>query len=199
MTRAAVFVDKDGTLIENVPYNVDPALLAFTRGAVEALQRLARAGYALFVVTNQPGVALGLFDRAALDRLLQALRTLLNERGVELAGLYACTHRPASHGLAPCGCRKPAPGMLQRAADEHDIDLSRSWMVGDILDDVEAGRRAGCRTVMLDVGHETEWRLCDQRLPHFGVADLAEAADVILNEDGGGASIQPVKAVHDES
>jgi D-glycero-D-manno-heptose 1,7-bisphosphate phosphatase len=198
MTRAAVFVDKDGTLIENVPYNVDPALLAFTRGAVEALQRLARAGYALFVVTNQPGVALGLFDRAALDRLLQALRTLLNERGVELAGLYACTHRPPSHGLAPCTCRKPAPGMLQRAADEHDIDLGRSWMVGDILDDVEAGRRAGCRTVMLDVGHETEWRLSDQRLPHFGVADLAEAADVILSEDGGGAPIQPVKAVHDE-
>lgn len=199
MTRAAVFLDKDGTLVENVPYNVDPALVAFTRGAVEALQRLARAGYALFVVTNQPGVSLGLFDRAALDRLLQALKSMLQERGVELTALYACTHRPASHGLAPCGCRKPAPGMLQRAADEHGIDLSHSWMVGDILDDVEAGRRAGCRTVMLDVGHETEWRLADERLPHFAVADLAEAADVILDEDGGGAPIQPEKAVHDES
>ena len=187
MTRAAVFLDKDGTLVENVPHNVDPALLAFTRGAVEALQRLARAGYALFVVSNQPGVSFGLFDRDALDRLLQALLGMLREQGIELAGIYTCTHRPASHGVAACGCRKPAPGMLQRAADEHDIDLARSWMVGDILDDVQAGRRAGCRTVMLDVGHETEWRLAGDRLPHFGVADLGEAADVILKEDGGGA------------
>lgn len=185
MRRAAVFLDKDGTLIENVPCNVDPALLAFTHGAVGALQRLARAGYALFVVTNQPGVSFGLFDRAALDRALQALLSMLKEHGIELEGIYACTHRPASHGVVPCGCRKPQPGMLQRAADEHDIDLARSWMVGDILDDVQAGRRAGCRTVMLDVGHETEWRLTDERLPHFGVADLSEAADVILEEDEG--------------
>lgn len=199
MTRAAVFLDKDGTLVENVPHNVDPALLEFTRGAVEALQRLARAGYALFVVSNQPGVSLGLFDRAALDRVLQALRGMLSEHGVELDAIYACPHGPASHGVTGCGCRKPAPGLLQRAADEFDIDLERSWMVGDILDDVQAGRRAGCRTVMLDVGNETEWRLSDERLPHFGVADLAEAADVILEEDGRTSAYPAVKAVHDVS
>jgi histidinol-phosphate phosphatase family protein len=179
--QAAVFLDKDGTLVENVPYNVDPALLRFTRGAIGALQLLADAGYRLFVVSNQPGIALGRFDTAALARLREALDDRLRSHGVQLAGFYTCPHAPATDDAMPgCDCRKPAPGLLRRAAEEHDIDLSRSWMVGDILDDIEAGRRAGCRTVLLDVGNETVWRSGPLREPHCRATDLLAAARLML-------------------
>lgn len=175
----AVFLDKDGTLVEDVPYNVDPARLRFTPHAGEGLRRLVAAGYLVIVITNQPGVALGLFDAVALERLAQALSDRLRVEGVELSGFYACPH---AEGPPDCGCRKPAPGLLLQAAQEHQVDLSASWMIGDILNDVEAGRRAGCRTVLLDVGHETVWDLSPLRRPLHRVADLRAAAQAILED-----------------
>lgn len=181
----AVFLDKDGTVIENVPYNVDPALVRFTAGAVEGLQLLADAGFRLVMITNQPGVGLGLFDEAALVRLQQWLTDRLAQQGVPLDGFYACTHAPGlDASRPPCACRKPAPGLLWQAAEDLDLDLERSWMVGDILDDVEAGRRAGCRTVMLDVGNETVWRTSPLRVPHYRAADVWEAACHIVEHSG---------------
>lgn len=175
----AVFLDKDGTLVEDVPYNVDPARLRFTPHAGEGLRRLVAAGYLVIVITNQPGVALGLFDAVALERLAQALSDRLRVEGVELSGFYACPH---AEGPPDCGCRKPAAGLLLQAAQEHQVDLSASWMIGDILNDVEAGRRAGCRTVLLDVGHETVWDLSPLRRPLHRVADLRAAAQAILED-----------------
>ena len=181
--RPAVFIDKDGTLIVDVPYNVDAALLRFTPHALEALQLLDRAGYALVVVTNQPGIAAGRFTRAEFARLQHALVTrVLHVAGVELAGFYTCPHAPAAPASA-CLCRKPAPGMLRQAALAHRFDLGRSWMIGDILDDVEAGRRAGCRSVLLDVGNETEWRRSPLREPQHRAADLLDAARHIVAVD----------------
>ena len=181
----AIFLDKDGTVIENVPYNVDPAKLRFTPYAIEGLQLLADAGYRLVMITNQPGVGLGLFDEAALTRLQEALTERLTEHGIPLDGFHACTHAPSLDPSRPaCNCRKPAPGLLHQAADEHGLDLARSWMVGDILDDVEAGRRAGCRTVMLDVGNETVWRTSELRVPHHTATDLLGAARHIVTVDG---------------
>lgn len=183
--RPAVFLDKDGTVVENVPYNVDPALLRFTPGAIEGLQLLADAGFRLVMITNQPGVALGLFDEAALVRLQHALADKLAQHGIPLEGFYACTHAPALDPSRPaCACRKPAPGLLLRAAEELELDLERSWMVGDILDDVEAGRRAGCRTVMLDVGNETVWRTSPWRTLDHRAGDLWEAACRIVEQSG---------------
>ena len=179
MAVKAVFIDKDGTLVENVPYNVDPLKLVFTPHAVEALKLLTAFDYQLVVVTNQPGVALRYFDQPALDRLHQALRQRLREEGVELAGIYACPHAPYDG----CMCRKPAPGMLYQAAQALDIDLTRSWMVGDILDDVEAGRRAGCRAALLDVGSETVWRYAALRVPHVRAGNLFDAARRIVEAD----------------
>lgn len=179
--RRAVFIDKDGTLVRNVPYNVDPAHLHFTAHALEALQALDRAGYALIVVSNQPGLALGRFTRAQLVALRQALTLKLrDEGGIALTAFHVCPHAPGE----ACLCRKPAPGLLYQAARRHGIDLARSWMIGDILDDVEAGRRAGTRTVLLDVGNETQWRLSPLRTPHHRCADLGEAAALILRHDG---------------
>lgn len=190
----AVFIDKDGTLVENVPYNVDPAKLRLTPHALEGLALLQRHGYRLIVVTNQPGLAYGMFSRGELAQLQHALFAMCAEGGVELADFYACPHAPPPEkiGAAGCLCRKPAPGLLRQAAITHRIDLERSWMVGDILDDVEAGRRAGCRSVLLDVGHETIWRLSPLRTPHGRVADLLEAARFIVEADAADARAAPI-------
>ena len=178
--RPAIFLDKDGTLVEDVPYDIDPARLVFTTGALPALTLLAEAGYALVVVTHQPGLASGRFSRADFALLERALmRRVRDEAGVDIAAVYACPHAPAIGRSPACLCRKPAPGLLRRAALERRLDLARSWMIGDILDDIEAGRRAGCRTVLLDVGHETLWRLSPLRTPQHRCADLFEAAQLI--------------------
>src|SRR5215211_6803278 len=186
MIRRAVFLDKDGTLIEDVPFNVDPELIRLGPGAALGLPRLHRAGFRLIVVSNQAGVARGRFAESALRAVHDRLRRLLADLGVPLAGFYYCPHHP--EGTVPgyaagCECRKPSPGLILRAAREHAIDPGRSWFVGDILDDVEAGRRAGCRTVLLDVGHETEWELTPARIPDFTVANLDAAARLIINVD----------------
>jgi len=182
--RAAVFIDKDGTLVEDVPFNVDPSLVRFTRHAVEGLRTLDRAGYAIVVVTNQPGIATGRFSQADFNRLQSALTAMIStEAGVALTGFRACPHAPTPNAAMACACRKPAPGMLHDAARRHGIDLQRSWMVGDILDDIEAGRRAGCRTVLLDVGNETMWQLGLLREPLYQATDLADAARLIVQHD----------------
>lgn len=180
-TRRAVFIDKDGTLVENIPYNVDPAKLRFTPHAVAGLQRLAQAGYLLVVVSNQPGIALQRFSKADLRTLADALTAKLAGLGVLLTDFYFCPHAMGDeHFGAACRCRKPAPGLIIDAAREHGIDLGRSWMIGDILDDVEAGWRAGCGSVLMDVGNETQWRWSPIRIPDFRVPDLQAAADLII-------------------
>ena len=173
LTSRAVFVDKDGTLVVNVPFNVDPERIRLAQGAEHAVRIFAASGYRVIVVSNQPGAAMGLFPEDALREVEARLRQTLPA----LDGFYYCPHLPD----AGCGCRKPAPGLLERAAKEHAVDLRSSWMIGDILDDIEAGRRAGCRTILVDAGNETEWRLSDERSPHHIAADLAEAAEIIAH------------------
>ncbi|MEN3112745.1 HAD family hydrolase [Uliginosibacterium paludis] len=190
--RPAVFLDKDGTLIEDVPHNVDPAQLRFTKGAVPALRLLGQAGFPLVIVTNQPGVSMGLFTRHQLKLLEQALRARVRqEAGVELAGMYVCPHAPAPPGGLSCLCRKPAPGLLRQAAVAGHYDLARSWMVGDILDDIEAGARAGCRTILLDRGSETIWRMTPLRKPDYRCSDLLQAARIILGVRGEDTRLRP--------
>lgn len=179
-SRRAVFLDKDGTLVEDVPWSADPASTRLLPGAREGVAALARAGYRLFIVSNQPGVARGCFPEAALTAVARRLEELVGGAGACLSGFYYCPH----DGAAGCACRKPSPGMIVRACREHGLDPARSWMVGDILDDVEAGRRAGCRTVMIDNGHETEWVSGPLRAPHFTARDLEETARRILAEEG---------------
>src|SRR4051812_10798887 len=179
----AVFIDKDGTLVEDVPYNVDPTKLRLTAGAVEGLRLLSGAGYRLIVISNQSGIALGRFDATALVRLAQALRANLAAHGIELHAFHACPHAPGPFGRPACLCRKPEPGLLHEAARRHRVDLARSWMIGDILDDVQAGHAAGCRSVLLDVGHETQWMPGPLRSPDLVERDLEAAARAILLRD----------------
>ncbi len=180
----AIFLDKDGTLIEDVPYNVSPERIALTPRALEGVRLLAAHGYQLFVVTNQSGVARGLFTEADLRGVERHLQQLLAAVDVSLSGFYYCPHLPdgrvAEYSFV-CSCRKPEPGLILRAAEEHNLDLARSWFFGDILNDVEAGRRAGCRTVMINSGNEREWRVTPERIPHYLVNNLAEAAQVVTS------------------
>ncbi len=201
VTRA-VFLDKDGTLIDNVPYNADPARIRLTRGAGPALRQLQRLGFRLLVVSNQSGIARGLIDESAMAGVRERIDQLLLQHEVSLDGFYYCPHGPqaaAEEGTCDtntasqdselrlarsafaCDCRKPAPGMLLRAALDYGLTLPQCWMVGDILDDVEAGRRAGCRTVLIDNGNETEWIDSPLRRPHWRAQDLPEAARQIAD------------------
>jgi D,D-heptose 1,7-bisphosphate phosphatase len=190
----AIFLDKDGTLIDDLPYNVDPERITLAQGAGGALRTFRRLGYRLIVVSNQAGIAKGFFNEAALRAVRERIAGLLARERVALDGFYFCPHHPDGllrHYAIACDCRKPQPGMLLRAAAEHGIDLSRSWMIGDILHDIEAGKRAGCKTLLLDNGNETEWDLSsDQRLPDVTVGNLYQAALAISRIEAAGRMVR---------
>ncbi|MCA9857116.1 MAG: HAD family hydrolase, partial [Dehalococcoidia bacterium] len=163
-----VFLDKDGTLLEDIPYNVDPQRMRLAPLGDRALRLLAEYDCRVVVVSNQSGVARGYFSESSLERVEDWLRTVFRRFGVDFAGFYYCPHHPegdVAEFAIECDCRKPGDGMLRRAAADLGIDLSEAWMVGDILDDVEAGNRAGCRTILIDNDNETEWRLSTLRWP----------------------------------
>jgi D-glycero-D-manno-heptose 1,7-bisphosphate phosphatase len=170
----AIFIDKDGTLIPDVPYNVDPARISLYSDTGSSLAAWRKAGYKIIVISNQSGVAKGLFDKRELANVSNRLQELLQPYDAPIDDFYYCVHSRSGG----CDCRKPQPGLLLQAASQHNIDLSRSWMIGDILHDVEAGNRAGCQTILVENGNETEWRLTKQRTPTHRVLNLAEATEV---------------------
>jgi D,D-heptose 1,7-bisphosphate phosphatase len=181
----AIFIDKDGTLVKDVPYNVKPELVSYAGFAMDALKLLQDEGYLLIIVSNQAGIAKGYFTELELAILINKIRSDMAIHGIDIAGFYYCPHFPDT--IIPefsksCDCRKPAAGMILQAAADFNIDLSKSWMIGDILDDMEAGKRAGCKTILLDVGSETEWEINSYRLPNFYANNLIAAAQIILND-----------------
>jgi D,D-heptose 1,7-bisphosphate phosphatase len=185
----AIFLDKDGTLVDDLPYNAEPRRMTLCSGAGAGLRLLARLDYRLFVVTNQAGIAFGRFDESAMEALDDRLQDLLQREQLTLGGFYYCPHHPDGSVAAyacDCHCRKPMPGLLLQAARDHGIDLRSSWMIGDILHDVEAGNRAGCRTVLIDNGNETEWRLGPRRIPTRMAPDLYAAAVLIASHGDAG-------------
>lgn len=186
MKHPIVFLDKDGTLVKDEPYNVDPKKIALAAGAAQGLRRLYKAGFRFIVISNQSGVARGYFSEEALESVGARLDELLcQSAGAALDAFYYCPHHPEgtiARYAVECGCRKPRPGLLLRAAGEQGIRLEDAWMVGDILDDIEAGNRAGCRTILIQNGNETEWIDGNYRSPDFFAGSLDEAAEIILTE-----------------
>jgi D-glycero-D-manno-heptose 1,7-bisphosphate phosphatase len=172
-TQPAVFLDRDGvinrtTVRDGTPY--PPQTLSEVEilpGVPEALERLAKLGFKLIVVTNQPDVARGTQTRGAVEMI----NALLMSRLPQLSAAYVCYHDTPDN----CDCRKPKPGMLLRAAEEHGIDLAKSFMVGDRWGDVVAGAAAGCKTLLIDLPYSQ----CNRCSPDHKVADLLEAARVI--------------------
>jgi D-glycero-D-manno-heptose 1,7-bisphosphate phosphatase len=181
MKERAILLDRDGTLVEPRHYPTRPEELHVFDGIDAPLRRLQTAGFRLALITNQGGLAHGYFSADQLERMHDHLTAELAGRGVRLDAIYYCPHHPA--GVVPelardCDCRKPQPGMLLRAAADLELDLQRSWFVGDILDDIEAGRRAGCRTVLVDLGTESLPELA-LRTPEFVARDTAHALRLI--------------------
>jgi D-glycero-D-manno-heptose 1,7-bisphosphate phosphatase len=147
--RRAVLLDRDGTITEPRHYPSHPDDLVLQPGIGPPLRALHNAGFALVAVTNQSGLARGLFHETSLDLMHQRLRWLFSRHGVQLDGIYICPHHPdgtVPHLSITCPCRKPAPGMLHQAAHDLDLALSESWMIGDSACDIVAGHRAGTRT-----------------------------------------------------
>jgi D-glycero-D-manno-heptose 1,7-bisphosphate phosphatase len=183
MKRSAVFIDKDGTLVRDIPYNVRPELVELQPGARQALKSFRKAGYFLIGVSNQSGIARGFFEESAIDAIVHRLNHLLEDAALDR--FYFCPHHPdgvvESYAIS-CECRKPMPGMLFRAAEEFDLDLSSCWMIGDILHDVEAGKSAGCKTILLDNGNETEWIMSEKRQPDFIVKQWSDSVAVVFNQ-----------------
>jgi D,D-heptose 1,7-bisphosphate phosphatase len=154
MSEKALFLDRDDTLIEDPGYINDPAQVKLLDGVPEALIQFNALGYKLIVVTNQSAVAHGIVTEKVLGEIHDRLKRLLADKNAFLDGIYYCPYHP--EGVIPKYCkesnrRKPSPGMLLKAADEMDIDLSQSWCVGNSSRDIEAGLQAGCKTILIDM------------------------------------------------
>jgi D-glycero-D-manno-heptose 1,7-bisphosphate phosphatase len=179
--RPAVFLDRDGTLIEHVHYLSDPAAVRLLPDAAQALRQLRDAGYALVLVTNQSAIGRGLLTVETLQEIHDVMNHLLAEQDVALDAIYFCPEAPAQDGDRTAidhPDRKPSPGMLLRAAAELELDLPASWMIGDMVSDALAGQYAGCRgSLLVATGKEPPLSHSHQ----FPVlADLAAATSLIL-------------------
>jgi D,D-heptose 1,7-bisphosphate phosphatase len=190
MAHKAVFLDRDGTIIEDPGGLRNPEELRFLPGAARAIRRLRNAGYRAVVVTNQSGLARGLVDEGQLAAVHDRLQQELASQGAGLDGIYYCPYLPGPEAVVEAyrkdsDLRKPRPGMLLQAAEEMELDLSASWMIGNAACDIEAGRAAGCRTVFIGD---------PQQAPQVGadfVADDLSAAVAVLEQADSARSVRP--------
>jgi D-glycero-D-manno-heptose 1,7-bisphosphate phosphatase len=178
--RPAVFFDRDGTLIEEVSYLDSLDRVALFPWTIEALRVLRRAGFALVVITNQAGVARGYYDEAFVDTVHRHLNERFEASGAPVDGFYYCPHLPdawLSEYRMTCECRKPRPGMLRTAAADLDLDLARSFVVGDRWGDVQAAQNAGSRGLLVRSGYGWhESRHPPERATATAIVDHAFAA-----------------------
>ncbi|MGA2172963.1 MAG: HAD family hydrolase [Sedimentisphaerales bacterium] len=182
MPNKAIFMDRDDTLIEDPGYINDPEQVKLLEGAPEALIAIRAMGYKLVVVSNQSAVARGIVTEEILAQIHKRLEQLLAEKGTSLDRIYYCPYHP--DGVIPkyrrdSDHRKPNPGMLLDAAKDMDIDLTESWMVGNSPRDIEAGARAGCKTILIDNrGHEQKIQPGEQT-PDYRAVNMKEVVNII--------------------
>jgi len=186
MKYPAVFLDRDGTIIEEVDYLDSLDKVELLPGIPEALFALRAGGFKLFVVTNQSGVARGLFDETFVHETHEFLSRKLKEFGCPVDGFYFCPHHPTEgrgRYRIQCSCRKPKPGMILQAIKEHNLDLSQCWMVGDKKSDIMAGKNAGIKTVLVLTGYgrKTMKELVEKGYLDIPIGkDMKEVAQIIL-------------------
>jgi len=186
----AVFIDRDNTIIEDPGYISDPGAVKLLPGVELAIKSLAQAGFKSIVCTNQSGVARGMLTEDDLESIHAEVRRQLADKGAHLDAIYYCPFHPQGtidQYACESDLRKPKPGMLLRAAEELDLELAQSWMVGDSARDIEAGQRAGCRTIRVRIAGETSTttseRNVDAAQADFTVRNLVEAARIIVREN----------------
>lgn len=185
--RTAVFLDRDGTIIEEVNYLRDLGEVRIIPAAIDGLHIL-QEHFPLVIITNQAGIARGYLDENQLHKIHDHLIELLAREGICLAGIYYCPHHPSiGHPpyLGECQCRKPRPGMLLEAAVDLGLDLSTSYTIGDKLSDIAAGSKAGTHTILVRTGHGKEHEhLVSSRniFPDYLADDLLGAATWIIEK-----------------
>lgn len=195
----AIFLDRDGTINEETGYVDRLERLALIPGAAEAIRLINQRGLKAIVVTNQSGVARGLFDEPFVAALHAHLERMLRREGAFLDGIYYCPHHPTEgrgQYLLSCDCRKPAPGLLIRAQEDLALDPARCYMIGDTFSDIEAGARAGIRGILVRTGHGEKAAAALSELGREGLPappivrpvhvaqNLLEAVRWILRKDG---------------
>lgn len=169
----AVFLDRDGTIIKDKHYLSDPDEIEFYDGVFPALRRLQESGYDLIVVTNQSGVARGLMTEKDVRALHMRLEQLLADENIHLLDLYYAPYHPSAENpryLEGKEFRKPRPGMLHQADEDHGIDFQSSYMIGDKLSDIEAGNRVGCKTILVKTGKGKEITQSENKIPADNIA-----------------------------
>lgn len=186
MLNRCVFLDRDGTINEEVSYLSRPDQLRLIAGAAEAIKRLNQAGLKVVIITNQAGIARGYFSEAALQQIHLELIKMFRAHDAHIDAIYYCPHHPTA-GIGvykiDCNCRKPKPGLLEKAARELNLDLRQSFIVGDKPADLEAGEAVGCRTILVRTGYglESEKALAGGEFqPNHIADDLFEASRRIL-------------------
>ena len=152
--NAAIFLDRDGTLIEDVDYLSEPKDIRVIPGVTEGLMRLSRAGFVHVIVTNQSAIGRGMITLKQLDRIHDEMCRIFSDQGITFGGIYSCPQAPISDSETEVEHedRKPGPGMLKRASRDLGLDLTASWMIGDKMSDVLAGHNAGCRSIRVRTG-----------------------------------------------
>ena len=178
--RQFAVLDRDGTIIAERHYLSDPLEIEFLPGAVSGLRQLRAMGLGLVVVTNQSAVGQGFFNEARLDLIHRRLAAMLLAEGIELEGIYVCPHRSD----AGCWCRKPKPGLIERAASELDFDLEASFVIGDKRADIEMGKRVGATTFLVRTGYGIEFLDDPEVHPDYIADDLSTAAQLIWRLTG---------------
>jgi D-glycero-D-manno-heptose 1,7-bisphosphate phosphatase len=187
--KPAVFIDRDGTMSEEVGYINHPERFRLFPYAAAAIKHLNENGWLAIVTTNQAGVARGYFDEEMIRTVHERMTQELETRGARLDGIYYCAHHP-SVGNPPyrldCDCRKPKPGLITRAARDLDINLDQSWMAGDRYSDIEMARNAGVKSAFVMSGYgRGEWEHQRQswtQQPDFVAENLLEAVERIVSE-----------------
>jgi D-glycero-D-manno-heptose 1,7-bisphosphate phosphatase len=174
--RPAVFLDRDGTLIDDCGYLSDPAKVRLLPGAAEALIVLEQAGYLRIVVTNQSGIGRGLYPASAFQATQRELERQLAEAGASIDATYCCPHAPD----AGCPCRKPGTALHREAIAVHDVDIARSWCVGDQLRDLEPASELGCQALLVRTGQGAGQVTAAEAMDALVAADLA-AGSVLLS------------------
>ncbi len=175
-----MLLDRDGTIVVDRGYLSDPDELELIRGAGPALARLREQGLGLVIVSNQSGIGRGLLDEVDLERIHTRLGELLAKDGTALDGIYCCPHLPTDR----CVCRKPETALVDRAAAEHGFDPAESFVVGDKVCDIELGRRVGATTILVRTGYGEEAAADSSVDADYIVADLPEAAELIVELSG---------------
>jgi len=173
--KRAIFLDRDGVINNEVDHLSHPDDFEFIPGSIDAFKILKQKNFLLIVITNQAGIARGYFNEEALQRIHTKMIKILEQNSIILDDIFFCPHHPEFTG--PCDCRKPKPGMILKAKNKHNINLKKSFMVGDTISDIEAGFKAGCKTVLVLTGYgREEQNKINEIIPDLIYANLLEFA-----------------------